>query len=471
MKMHAIVEIEEGALNLIVGGREGTQTTVLRSVRIPLADLATATVENALRTISSDMLQGADGVHVVIGDRRSQHFLSTIPMMGLRDAEGFVVREALRLANLQGPDDIMVTTRLVRQLPGKKLLLGSSALGRSIWAPVAAAFENSQLKVLSLQTMESCLALATDAWHAEPVAVLECNGGRARYVVCIHQAAVKVRRFLIGAGGEHNDAALMTQLAMELPRTVDWLRESGDKLPRRLLIGSRVGLEDESLAMLANDDVGELKRVELEVECEEGMALPSMGIAALLNRLAHGVKPPSMLDRPHLCLPMQKSHKVAMLAAACVAVIGGSGAVVEGREWLRVGGECDQVRSQCVELQDEMDELVADRNQTDALVGSPLLTEALTMRRPISRLISEVSNSASAGIFLEEVQFASKSPIVISGKVQGATRQLALAAMGDFTRKVRQMPFVLVNGQDEMSEVAGQPNRFHFKLNLAWRNQ
>ena len=51
MKMHAIIEIEEGTMNVVVGGRDGGRTRVVRSLRMPLADLGTATVENALRTI------------------------------------------------------------------------------------------------------------------------------------------------------------------------------------------------------------------------------------------------------------------------------------------------------------------------------------------------------------------------------------------------------------------------------------
>jgi len=471
MKMHAIVELEEGTLNVVVGGRDGGRTRVVRSVRMPLADLTTGSIENALRTVGSDLLQGAQGVHVILGDRRSQHFLSTIPKMPARDAEAFVTREALRLANIQSADDILVTTRLVRQLAGGKLVLGSAALGRSIWEPVRAAFENCNLEVLSLQTMESCLAMATDAWHAEPVALLECNGARARYVVCVDQTAVTVRRFMISGGGLQNEATLMTQLAMELPRTMVWLRESGQKLPSRLLIGSRVGLADECLQMLANDEVGELKRAVLEVDCDEDLSTPSMGVGSLLNRLANGANAHSLLDRSSLQLPMGKRHFVTILAAAGVAVLGGYSAVVDGSAWLRTGGERDNVSAQCADVQSQLEELAQGATQSAVPSNHPLLTAAMNMRRPVSRLISEVSNSAPAGISLDEIKFASESPIVLSGQVEGASRQQALAAMGEFTKKVHAMPFVMANGQDEMSEVIGRPNRFRFKLSLSWRNQ
>ena len=475
MKMHAIIEIEEGSLNVVVGGRDGGRAKVVRSLRIPLADLGAATIENALRTVGSEALEGAQGVHVVIGDRRSQHFLSTLPKMAPRDAVSFVTREALRLANIQSADDIMVTTRLVRMLAGNKMQLGSTALARSVWNPIAAAFEKHGMPVLSLQTMESCLAMATDPQFTEPVAVIECNGSKARYVVSVDQMPVQVRRFMIGGGGgglggEQNEASMMTQLAMELPRTIDWLRETGQSLPRQTLIGKRVGLSDESLQMLAGEDTGGVGYARCDVEWSEDVSAPGVGVAALLQRLSTGAAIESLLEPAKLSLPMGSRHLVSMLAAACVAVMGGYSAVIDGSAWMNASKQVDSVVDECDEVQAQIDDLVSGAAPLDSPAASPWLSEALTMRRPLSRLISEVSNSASDEISIEEILFASKSPVVVSGQVEGASRQDALTAMGHFTKKVHALEFVNPQGHDEISEVDGQPNRFRFKFNLAWRN-
>ncbi|MCK5941634.1 MAG: hypothetical protein KAI24_06680, partial [Planctomycetes bacterium] len=236
MKTHAIIELEEGTLSVVVGARDGDRTRLLRSLRMPLPDLGGETLTNALRGVSADVLQGADGVHVVIGDRRSHHFLSTLPRPTAKDAVAFVTREALRLGNLPAAEDVLLATRLVRRLAGNKFLFGTSALARSVWTPLASAFEENGIEVLGLHTIEACMAMACDPAFTEPVAVLECSSGRARYVLCVDQTPIQVRRFLIGAGGEQNEAALMTQLAMELPRTLDWLRETGQPLPKQLLV-------------------------------------------------------------------------------------------------------------------------------------------------------------------------------------------------------------------------------------------
>lgn len=471
MKMHAIIEIEEGTMNVVVGGRDGGRTRVVRSLRMPLADLGTATVENALRTIGSDMLQGASGVHVVLGDRRAQHFLSILPAIAPRDAVAFVTREALRLANVPSSEEILVSTRLLCKLPGNKLQLAASAIARSVWTPIHAAFDARSLPVLSLQTMESCLAMATDASTAEPVAMLECNGGKARYVVCVNQAPVQVRRFMIGGGGEHNESALMTQLAMELPRTLDWLRETNQALPQQLWLGSRVVLADESLHVLASDETGEARRTTALAEWGDDQAAPSIGVAALLHRLSSGVKTASLLDAPKLRLPMSVGHYVTVFAAACVAVMGAYSAVIDGSAWMNLKQDHQRIAAECQEAQNQLTQRDMEDGQHGAVDTNSKLGEALSMRRPLSRLIGELSNSAGEEISIEEVKFASKSPIVVSGVVEGTNRRHALSAMGAFTEKVHAMPFIVAGSQDEMSEVDGHANRFRFRLSLAWRTK
>lgn len=471
MQTHAIIEIEEGSLNVVVGGLDGTRTRVLHSSRIPLADMGRETIDNALRTVGSDMLKGAEGVHVVLGDRRSEHFLSTVPMMSSRDAVAFVVREALRLTNTQSASELLVAPRLIKRLPGKKVLVGTSAVARSVWEPVRAAFESRGLPVLSVQTIESCLAMIEETQQPGPVAILECNGGRARYVLCVDQTPVKVRRFLVGAGGDQNEAALMTQLAMELPRTMDWLRESGDTLPQKLILGSRLGLSEDSLEMLAAVDVGEMVAGKSPIECDEDLSTPDVGIAALLHRLAKGQKPTSLLGSPQLRMPAGMGHIVTTLAAASVGLLASFSAVVDGSAWMDSRQQRDGLCEECEELQFQLDEMqsVEDINAGPAV--SPRLVRALKMRRPISRLLGDVSNSATVEISIEEVKFASKSPVVVTGRVQGKGRQQALIAMGKFTDKVHALPYVVARGEDEMSEVTGVPNCFRFKLNLAWRTQ
>jgi hypothetical protein len=118
----------------------------------------------------------------------------------------------------------------------------------------------------------------------------------------------------------------------------------------------------------------------------------------------------------------------------------------------------------------QIDELSFARDGGDA-APAPELQRALSMRRPISRLLAEISNSCGGELHLEEIQFASKSPVVVSGHVEARTRQLALATMAEFTDKVHALPYLEARGQEEVSEVLGRPNHIRFRISLAWRNQ
>ncbi|MCB9878162.1 MAG: hypothetical protein H6835_11225 [Planctomycetes bacterium] len=468
MQAHAIVELEEGSLNVLVGHRDGGDVVVDRSVRLPLPDLSQASLENALRSVGSDLLMGAKGVHVVLGERRVFHQLATLPKLGEKDAVAFVSREAMRHANIHSRDDLLLHTRLVKRLPGGKLRVATTAFSKALWRPLAEAFAAQQVEVLSLQTMESCLALSREAAGAEPVAIIECNGNRARFLVCAEGAAVQVRRFLISGGGDDNEMALATQLTMELPRTLDWLRETGQPTPKRLVIGTRVALGDESLQMLNVEDDAIIVRSVMPVVPAEGQATPDLGLATLLHHVANGRAPASLLAEPELRLPAGPAVLLTTFAAAGVAVLGGFSAVVDGGQWLEQQASQRQVEMEAQQLESSL----MEREQQQAPPVDPGvdagLQAALQMRRPISRLLAEISNLADDNVHIDSLKFASKSPVVITGFAEGDTRQQALAAMVRFHSKVDALPFLVPVDQEEMHEAS---SGYRFKLGLAWRNQ
>lgn len=471
MQTHAIVEVEEGTLNVVVGVRDGATTRVVQSERLSLPDLDRERVAAALRSVGEGALEDAAGVHVVLGDRRMQHFVSTLPLMAVRDALGFVTREALRVTNAPSAADLMLTTRLLYRLPGGRVQLATTALPRSVYEPIAAAFAETGLPILGLYSLENCLAHATLASFREPVAVLECNGGRARFVLCQNQVPLQVRRFLVG-GGDVNPAALTTQLVMELPRTLDWLRETAQPLPRWLLLGARVPVDEESFDMLIGDDLQQVSRAVLPVEIDHGMPSPSLGAATLLGLLARGDALPSLLAPPRLRLPWGARWLTAVLGAAAAGFVCAGMAVVDGAAWLATKSERERLERDRTALEAS---IAGAGDGTAAAagpgVGGQQLDQALSMRRPISRLIAEVSNGAGAGVELDELRFASTDRVVVAGTAAGANRREALAALARFTERLRALPYVAADGQEEIAEVAGQWNRLRFRLGMAWRSE
>jgi hypothetical protein len=471
MHIHAIVEIEEGALNVVVGVRAGRGARVLRAVRAPLADLGRESVARALRALPGDVLRGAAGVHVILGDRRVQHFASSVPRMPAGEMAAFVTREALRLTGQQQPDEALVAMRLARTLPGRRCTVAAAALPRAVWEPIGAACEESQFRVLGLYASETCIALAAPAKAGEPVAVLECSAGRARFVLCDGPHPVQVRRFVISGAGEANGAVLATQLAMELPRTFDWLRESGQALPKVLLLGTRVAIDDESLGMLRGEDLQRIERAQPSLAVDEETQRPSLGASMLLLALCRGAPPPSLLAGPRLVLPMGAGRPLAVASALLAGAVLSVSAVVDFQARRSLQWELAQVHAETERVQRQ----IAESEPPSPPVNEPaadegLLAAALATRRPVSLLLAQVSNAATASMHLDELRFASADRIVVTGLVGGDSRREALADLAEFGRRLRQIPFLQADGQDEVAEVPGSRNRFRFKLHLAWRH-
>lgn len=468
MQIHAIIEIEEGTLTLTVGRSEGRTHRILKCQRLPLPDLGREPMTAALRSLGGDPLMGAPGVHVVLAERRMQHFVSTVPKLSAAEAVAFVVREALRVAGMNASEGVLVAPQLLRRLPGGRLVIGATALAKNVWDPLQEAFRAAGIAVISLHSMESCMALAAPA-TGERTAVLDCSSGRARFVLCDGQSAVQVRRFLVGSAGDGGGGALVAQLAMELPRTLDWLRETGHQPPQALVLGTRIEIDAESREMLR----GDLERVDcaaVDFELAEDAASPGLATAMLLTRLCADQPRPSLLSLPKIELPWGTSRYVALAAVAVVGLACAWSAVADGTAMFTAQEDLVEVASERLRLEQDLVAIASAVPVAEPEAGTERLQTALSLRRPTSRLLCEVSNCATDAIHLEALQFASTEKVVLTGVVQGDTRQDALAGLAQFAQRLRGLPFLRAGGQEDVSEVAGQTNRFRFRLSLSWRN-
>lgn len=466
---HAIIELEEGALTVSVGKKDAGQPVVLQCRRFPLAELAREPLVAVLRAGVVDLLEGMAGVHVVLGERRMQHFLTPVPKLPPSAMADFVQREALRIAGAGTAADVLFGSRIVRRLPGKRHVLGGAVLPRSVWEPIGAAFEAVGIEVLSLQSMEECLALAAPRNGNGTTAVLECNSSRARFVLCDGRAVAQVRRFMIANADASDTSSLVAQLCIELPRTVDWLRELGYPVPEELLLGSRLDLDASSQEMIRGD-FARVDPARTGVRLPAMGALPGLATTALLRELCAGARIGSLLVRPQIRLPWAPSQVAA--AMACVAI--GGAATWFGLGQLRAGSEIrDEVaqteaglRTSTAELQRLRQQSAGATNDQDAMQ----LARVLGIRRPVSRLCAEVSNCALGLVHLENLQFASKDQVIVSGVVEGKTRKEALASLAEFAKSVGTLPFLVRNAEEDVSEVFGQATRFRFKIGMAWRS-
>lgn len=470
MQTHAIIELEEGSLCATLVGRAGNSLRVTRSLRLPLADLARETMVGALRAIGAGIFADVPGVHVVLGERRMQHFVCTVPQMTAAEMEEFVAREGLRLTGAMSAADVLLSVRLLRRASGQRYVVAGAALAKNVWEPVRGAFEQLGITVLGLHSLEACLALATTPAQGERAAVLECSAGRARFVSCDGQAPVQVRRFLVSGGGDSSPEALTAQLAMEVPRTIDWLRETGHGVPSGLVLGTRVLVDDSAIEMLRGD-MGNVARAKIAVEIAEGEGSPGLAVLMLADRLAAGSAPPSLLAEPRIELPWTRG-KFASVAAVLAAGLACSwSAVVDATVVLRSQEERVAAAQETSLLQQELARIAAaDARVPAASEADVRLRDALDMRRPTSRLLAEIGNCAGPELHIEELKFASTDRIVVTGVVAGSSRKAALGALADFATQLRGLPYLEVAAQQEVTEVPDQANRFRFRLSMAWRN-
>jgi len=479
MRTLAVIEIEEGSLSLTFGVRVGNDAHVTRCHRVQLPDTGREAMVNVLRPLAGEFLQDVDGVHVILGDRRTQHFVAALPKMPHADAVDFAVREGMRMTSMPNAAELLVAPRLVRTTKGGKLVVGATALPRNVWEPLREAFVASGIDVLGLHSSEACLAaggfaalrraglLRSEARTGERFAVVECGGGRARFVLCDGRSAVQVRRFMVGTA-ENNPDALATQLAMELPRTVEWLRESGHQAPTTLVLGNRVGVPDESLDTIR----GDLERVvRAPAVTMTGAFVPSLASVALLREIASGAQLPSLLATPRF--PPRTAWLRTLWLPAAVAAGGLLSliAIDQHRATIAARGRIAETLEEREAVRERLAEanvLIRTPFQSDARINQ--LAMALGMRRPVSRLVAEVANGATTNVLLDGLQFASDDRVVVTGVVTGGTRSAALSTLADFATFVRSLPYLDPDAQEDVGEVIGQTNQFRFRLSMAWRS-
>jgi len=375
----------------------------------------------------------------------------------------------LRVSGLRGTEELLVAPRFIRTLSGGRLTIAVTALPHLVWHPFEVELESRGVPVLGLHTMESCLALAAPATREE-TGVLEYNAGRARFVLSADGAPLHVRRFILGAS-EGGLGATVAQLALELPRTLDWLRESGLQEPKSLVVGSRLGVAEGSdeMAMLQGG-LEKIGKPAIDYSVGDGVAEPGLATLMLLSQIDGAGALPSLLAKPSVRVPWGKM-RYASVAATAVFGFGLSwSAVMDSNARAAVELERAGIDAQVAEVEmalTEAEDVAVPSGET--AVARERLDLALSMRRPISRLLAEISNCATPQIHIATLEFSSADHVSIAGMVKTESRAQALKALAGFVNRVRAIPYLKPGGQDEVTEIPGLANCLRFQLALSWR--
>lgn len=468
MNLCAIVELEEAALSITVAELRGRRVQVTRSVHVPLPDLEPSTVMTTLSSLRSDVLRGVPAVHLILGDRRMHHFRCQVPAMPVGDLEQFVRREAMRLVGLPAEGDVLLAVNQLRRLPDGKLRVAATALPKAVWDGLQKVFSEAGVAVASLCSLEN--ALARIAPSAAQTAVVECGVGRARFVLSEDRTVVQVRRFIVGAGADQNSEAIGAQLSLELPRTLEWLRESGNGAPVAMLLGPRAAAGIAAVQM----DLEGMPPVtvrEQPLPVPEGERAPTLAIATLLTAIAEGAPLPSLLAPLRIELPIT-GRRVTLLAGAMVlSGLAAWSANTDFTRWRSAQRQVDELRRSAADVERTIHELQQAEEVAlgSAHVQDEKLQRALGNRRPVSLLLADLARSVGK-IRLDAIDCAADDKINLSGFVAAASRRDALEEVARFLREVRALPYLAPLTGEDIAEMPGLLHGFRFQIGFSWRS-
>lgn len=466
MTTTAIIELEEGALSITTATVHGRTVQATRSVHVPLPDLEHSTLVSILTSLSADMLRSVRDVHLVLGDRRMHHFRCDVPRMPAAALEDFVQREAMRMTGLPTVADVMVAVAGVHKGPNGTLRIAATALPRAVWDSLRRTFDESGVKVTSLRSLESCLALMAPSTAS--TAVVECGVGRTRFVLSENRTVCQVRRFIVGSSANGSSEAIGAQLTLELPRTLEWLRESGNTAPVCMLLGPRAAAGIRAIGMDMDGLPPVIERRDALADAGQGES--PIACSTLLAALANNSAPASLLEPLRLALPLTGRRVAALAVAAAIAAIGAWSFCGDLARWRLASTRIAQL----VTTADEVRHSLQDAQAAGAVAFDSTsheqarLQQALGRRRPVSLLIADLAR-ACGKVHLDAVDSGGDDRVGVSGFVTAASRREALEEISRFLREVRALPYLLPTALEDIGELPGLLPGFRFQVGFTWR--
>jgi hypothetical protein len=468
MAVVAVVEVEEGAMALTVAA-VSSSIEIRAAARVAFREPTGAALSAALQSLREHLPPGLTGVHVAVGDRRLQHFVTKAPRLPHGELRGFVRRECRRRGSLTADAEVRAHARVLDRRMGRVLSLGVTAATAAVVEPVADACARSGLSLASLTSIETAIGAALDRETAARAAVLDCSAGKARFLLCERGAPTHVRRFLLhGADAAPADAAMLAaQLAMEVPRTLEYLKEQGAEPPQVLLVGPRVAVDDADLGLLQGD-VPEVRRFDPGLAA--GTEVPGLATIGLLRLLRRGRRPPSLTADIDLELPARPLQRLLPFAAVLV----GAGAAVLAWQnvpaGLRLHAERAGVAEERARLEGELAQLAVAAPAGEAASPDQLrLLEILAQRRACSLALQRLCEAVPDGVLLDAIRFAGADRVVVvvvAGTAAGADRLQALTRLGAFAQRLESVPFLQRTGVERIEDAA--PG-VRFAFDLGWR--
>jgi hypothetical protein len=460
----AVLEIEEGSVSLTIGAGTRRAFAIESCARQPRPD------DDELPAALGALLAATDApvrdVHVLLGDRRFLHYKAELPRMDAIDLRAFVRRESVRIGSLADDVALLADCRHEQRLRGGHHRFSVIALPAQVWATIAPALARNGLEAMTLTSVEDSMARVLPA-GVETAAVLDISGGRARLVHADHGIVTQVRRFLLPgtkATGDEPDPMLVAHLAMEVPRTLDYLAEIGERRPSLLLLSHRIPIGSDELPMIAAE-IETCRQFAAPFEIPYDQPQPSLATVGALQRLLQGA-PRSLLGG----ISAQGPRSRAPLVAVVLTVAVGAAASVEA---LRLQAETALIDQSTAATARDLAALQADEQRLLESIGpgAPAsdaeLDAVLRRRRPVSLLLASACNAAPATIRFESLAVTAEDRIELRGHTVAGGRMAGLRAIADLTERLRTLPCVGQCAEDVLD--LADADELAFTVQLGWR--
>ncbi|MBI5850653.1 MAG: hypothetical protein HZB39_06375 [Planctomycetes bacterium] len=473
MQSHVVLEIEEEQLVATIADLTRRNATIRSCRRVAIDKPGEEDLAKAFRTVlEGENLANAE-IHVVLSDRRFQHFHLDLPRVPARQLREIVEREARRRGKLAAEEEVICGHRLTRRLPQGMQRYAVVALPAAAFRPIERALARRDAKATTLTSLPDALARALPRGLPDRVLVLEITGSKAHIAFCEDAAAVQVRRILLPpvlASGEGPLEPIVSHLALEMPRTLDYLESQKLGRPEAMVVGHVMRLPDEYLRMVAAD-VGDCVPYTTPYAVPEGCPEPGMA--------TYGVLQAEVRRQRFSLIGEWQTPASRRLKRVAGVIVGGTvacavwGATELSLDEAALRAKRDELRSHTATLVERGTQEAGPTPVPagEVAAGSSADLESLAVifaqRKPISLLVAAACNALPEAGRFTRMHIESEGAIELAGSIDIADRIEALRALASVVDRLGSIAFTT----DWSETVAERRDGLTFEVRGGWRLQ
>ncbi|MHC5063310.1 MAG: hypothetical protein ACYTG5_04985 [Planctomycetota bacterium] len=463
------LEIDENLLTLSLAMFRGKAVQIQECRYVELEDLRPDRISKALAPLINDLNLRDLPCHVAFGDRRFVHTRTVLPRLDPPELQALVEREIRREGSLSGDKAVLSDTRLVgRQTDGRHEFT-VTAVPKDVWEPIREGLSEAGLDIVQMTSLDDATAAALAKSELDPIAILDLGTSRIRFVHCEGRSVRQVRRIFLPSTNlaDAADAAMAaSHLALEIPRTLDFLSGLGCKPPEALLVGQRLSLSEDDL-MIIRGDIPDCHRLESNVVQEgEGEVTPSLATQGLINTVLEGSTRNLLANRP-IIIPRPLFLSVSWAAVVALAFIASMAGIMVNADLAATARDLDRINRASNDLAGRTSDWI-EANTPEEPPSDPRLAALLGTRRPVSHLVGEVCRRVPEGVHLTGLRLLSQDRIEITGTASSGSRLESLGLAAGFVQQLVAIPYLSKQGE-EIEENRLNPENLRFKVLLHWR--